>query len=547
VAATTETAALPSYLVPVMHAGEKPAFVLMMEPHIFSKAANGERPPFTADDLRQMLRDRSIDQWFVLEDEVQRFLKEQLNDFSVSVGYRIAEARDCEIRVQIAADRLSASVSTVLAHGGKPVSADGIFQSLAQAGVTFGILESKIRELSFEAPCEEVLIAEGIPAKPGDDARFEKLFEESSTKGSPQERKDGKVDYHELGTYASVEPGTPLLQKIPVTAGVPGTGVDGLPIAPKPGKDAELVPGAGTEISADDPNLLLATIGGQPVYLRDTVKVVDKLEVPRVDFKTGNIDFDGSVLVRGPIMQGFKVKAGGDLVVFDEVEALELTAGGSVVIKGGIFGKHQCQITAHGDVKAKFLNDCVVHCGGDLMVEDLLAGCTVICEGTLKAGQAGGKGQVYGGHILATKGVRAKILGCATEVGTTIEVSTSPKLRSRHKELQKEIKLGETKLDELKKNAEYLKRQPSRRQDPRLDQITEAIFLMSDQIEELRAEAAQLAERIDTGALGGIVANEAHGGVTLQIRHQTRKMTSLVKSIRFEDASEEKAVESPKN
>jgi hypothetical protein len=529
----------PSYLVPIIHAGEKPAFVLMMEPHVSTQAVTGEKPLFKDEDLRQMLRDRGIDRWFVLEDEIQRFLKDQLNDFSVSVGYRIAEQRDCEIRAQIAADRLSASISTVPAYGGIPISAEAVIETLKKARVTLGVLEPSVREIPSDTPSENVLVAKGIPPEPGQDATFEKLFHEGQTKGQPQEGKDGKVDYHELGMVASVEKGTPLLRKIPATEGVPGTGVDGLPVAPKPGKDAQLIPGVGTEISAEDANLLLASLNGQPVFLRDTAKVVNKLELPGVNFETGNIDFGGSVYVRGPILPGFKVKAGGDLVAFEEVDALELIAAGSVVLRGGTFGKHRCQITAQGDVKAKFLNDCVIYCGGDLIVEDLIARCSVVCEGTLKAGQQGGKGQVYGGHLVATKGVRAKVLGCLTEVSMLIEISTSPKLRSRHQELLKEIKLAEDKLGDLQKTLNYLKRQPNHRQDARLDKITEAMFVMAEQIEEFRAEATDLAERIKTDVTGGIVANEAHAGVVMRIGGHKRQITSLTKSIHFEVASEE--------
>jgi uncharacterized protein (DUF342 family) len=249
------------------------------------------------------------------------------------------------------------------------------------------------------------------------------------------------------------------------------------------------------------------------------------------------------VYVRGAILPGFKVKAGGDIIAFEEVDGLELIAGGSVVLNGGIFGKHHCQIIAQGNVKAKFLNDCVVHCGGDLTVEDLIARCSVVCEGTVKAGQQGGKGQVYGGHLIATKGLRAKILGCLTEVSTLIEISTSPKLRSRHQELLKETKLAKDKLGDLQKTMNYLKRQPNHRQDPRLDQITEAMFLIMEQIEEFRAEAAQLTERLNAGELGGIAANEVYPGVALQIGDQRKQITSLVKSFRFEPAPEEKAVD----
>ena len=180
---------------------------------------------------------------------------------------------------------------------------------------------------STEKSATAFSLPRGVPPEPGKEATFEKLVDEIENAGHPQEQANGRVDYHEIGLIRSVVKGTPLIRRTGPTPGIPGIGVDGLPIASIPGKDTPLVAGAGTEISADDSNLLLAATGGEPVLLGNSAKVVGKLELDGVNFQTGNVDFDGSVAIRGPILTGFKVRAGGDIIAYEEVDGDELQAG----------------------------------------------------------------------------------------------------------------------------------------------------------------------------------------------------------------------------
>jgi len=58
-----------------------------------------------------------------------------------------------------------------------------------------------------------------------------------------------------------------------------------------------------------------------------------------VDFVTGNIFFNGNVVVCGTVLDGFEIKADGDIIVSKIVESATLTAGRDVIVKGGVLGR----------------------------------------------------------------------------------------------------------------------------------------------------------------------------------------------------------------
>ena len=57
------------------------------------------------------------------------------------------------------------------------------------------------------------------------------------------------------------------------------------------------------------------------------------LKVENVDNNVGNIRFDGTVLVRGNILNGFKVEADGDVQVNGVVEGGYIENTGNVIVK----------------------------------------------------------------------------------------------------------------------------------------------------------------------------------------------------------------------
>ena len=113
---------------------------------------------------------------------------------------------------------------------------------------------------------------------------------------------------------------------------------------------------------------LYSTIDGMVVRTdRDKINVFPVYEVNgNVDYNIGNIDFIGTVVIRGNVLPGFKIRAAGDIRVTGGVEAAELEAEGSIDIIAGIVGQNKAFIKAGKNVKSSFIQDATIEVAGEL-------------------------------------------------------------------------------------------------------------------------------------------------------------------------------------
>jgi len=524
---------LPRNIKASVAAGDSPALILLVEPG----GAQGD--VLTLRGIEQILKANGAENW-LLDQEQIRLLQQEQRKLTAPKSYRIAERRDAQVEIHISRDRREAKITIFPARGGEPVSQESISEALKYAGVTCGVIEQRIPELIEKGTCEEVLIAEGTLPTVGTDVQFERLFKESDHKGQPKVNRDGNVDLHDLGLFISVLKGTRLLRRIPPTPGTPGVGVDGSPIPPKRPRDLPLLAGTGAALSPEDPNVLIAVDDGLPIFQENSVRILSKLELQDLDYKTGSVEFVGSISIRGTVQPGFRVKAGGDIVVGETLDTADLTAGGSIHLRAGVFGRGRSHISAKGNIKARFLSECTVYCGGSLQVDDLIANCKVICEGAVEVGPKWGKGQVYGGRILATKGVRARILGSVVDTNTLIQVSPSPVLADRERIVAKEIEDLEHKADQLGRSLLYLQSSQSHGRDSRAHCVEAEYQSIRVRLDELRIELAELSARLQVRLDAKITASQVYPGVTIAMAgRKTELITSPMQFLVFEPGAEQ--------
>jgi hypothetical protein len=187
------------------------------------------------------------------------------------------------------------------------------------------------------------------------------------------------ADYREGILAERVVAGAVLATRVPATEGAAGFTVTGreLPAEEVPG--VSLVAGPNVVLSPDGERAI-AAVGGTPTLLGGRVAVVVALELPAVNYATGNIHFDGPVVVRGDVGSGFTVCAAGDITVNGVVEGGTLLSGGSITVRAG--ARHGSRIEAVGDVMARFLDsDAEANALGDVTV----LGAAVQCR--LSAGR----------------------------------------------------------------------------------------------------------------------------------------------------------------
>lgn len=323
------------------------------------------------------------------------------------------------------------------AEKGEAMSKEEIERDLEFAGICVGIQKEAIQQfLDKREYCKDILIAKGIPPVQGKDARIRYFFQTNQNR-KPKHKEDGSVDYHDLDTINRVEAGQCLAKLEREVPGTEGTNIYGEKIQPRPAKTKRLSFSNNMELSEDGTELY-SKVTGHVSLVGGKVFVANIYDVPAdVDTSTGNIRYDGSVYVKGNVKSGFRIDAGGDIIVEGVVEGAELYAGGQIVVKRGIHGISRGVLNACGNIITKFIANATVVAGGYVETESILHS-VVSAHTDVRVG--GRKGFITGGSVRAGNMVSARNIGSEMGTSTKIEVGVDPQMRERYSELQTEIR-----------------------------------------------------------------------------------------------------------
>lgn len=423
--------------------------------------------------------------------------------------------------IEIARDAMSAAVRFDDKQGNIPPSTADILEALAEKKIVYGIDREAIsRGVSRMTP---FMAARGTAPEAGTDARIEKKFD-MGEKRRPAARAYDRVDYKDMNIFIRAQIGDVVAVRIPETPGIPGKNVFGEDIAPKPGKPAQLPQGKNTKIVND--HELVAMIDGQIVddgkISIDPHLVIDS----SVDVGTGNIDFAGSVEIRGDVESGFVVKAAGDIEIKGMVGGAEVT-GRNVIVHGGIRGMNIGKIRAEEDVSISFVENANISAGRDIFVND------VVLHSEMRAGHhvtvEGKRGIITGGSVGAGESVHASVFGNNFYVQTNIFVGIDPNLQHRYDALEKECKEDEKRLTEIKLSLETLKKQDmSKLSDKRKEQmlqLTKVQFPLAGKIKQMQEELAAMRVELDEMKQGSVSATDTiFPGVNISLNGVKRKV-----------------------
>ncbi|BFT73047.1 DUF342 domain-containing protein [Paenibacillus sp. P36] len=297
---------------------------------------------------------------------------------------------------------------------------------------------------------QKVVIAVGTKAEPGANGYISYTFDLDENDKKPQELDDGRVNYKEVVSLHNVKKGQLIGQRFLATEGTPGRAVTGETLFSKAGKEARFKIGKNVIADAEQKGLY-ALIDGMVVKTdRDKINVFPVYEVNGdVDYHIGNIDFIGTVVVRGNVLPGFKIRAAGDIRITGGVEAAELEADGSIEINAGIVGQNKAFVKAGKNVKSSFIQDATVEVLGELKVSQS------IMHSTIRAGKAvncnGAKGLIVGGTIQAGERVTARTIGNSMSTTTVIEVGVLPELRNEMIHLRSQLRVFMENMDKTEK------------------------------------------------------------------------------------------------
>jgi uncharacterized protein (DUF342 family) len=261
-------------------------------------------------------------------------------------------------------------------------------------------------------------IAEGSFPKPGKDAEIHYLFNTKPPLDDVLLSDDKTIDLKNRGVICQVKQGELLAEKYPRIPEAPGVDVFGKKLAINQARDTRFLLGTGVELSGDGLKAY-AKIDGRPeLSVLGRLSVLPELYVDGdVSFETGNIAFEGSIIVHGVVQDGFRVK--GRTLTAKEIAKAELDIAGDITAYGGILG---ATIRSQGHVRAVHIHTAKIEAQGNVIVEKGIFDSRISTSGKCVAE----RGKILSSKIIAKMGVEANFIGSDLSQPSTLVVGIDP-------------------------------------------------------------------------------------------------------------------------
>lgn len=403
-------------------------------------------------------------------------------------GNRGMDGQSC-LELSYSEDRIQAFL-TLNYVPDTPLGISDILGFLTDNEVRFGIIDDLLISgwLSSAVPGDKPLvIAQGVrPVEPKDASvtyHFPTDFQQAG-KVLP----DGSIDFRDRGDIPFVPKDTLLAEKTALVRGIPGTDVFGFSIEVPEPNDIMFAAGTGTRYSEDQLKVFADT-GGQPFLdVMGNISVFAELNIKGdVDFNTGNINFDGNVIVEGIVKEGFKVRCAS--LTAAQVEGAEIDITGDLNVESGIIDAHL--INVQGTVQAKFVNNSTIKAFGDLIIQKEIIDSHIFISGACM----NATGSIIASNVTAKNGIQAGQIGTEISSASRLKVGVDEYVNGLVSAIDRAIGENTDRIGGLKNEIAALEAE-----DQKLNEIISENAYVQDRSQvELRDIEKQMASLQNSG------------------------------------------------
>ncbi len=370
---------------------------------------------------------------------------------------------------------------------GNPLVKDQIEDLLAQEGVTVGIkwdlIEETISKVNSEqARIKNLLIAAGErPVREvAEYLKVEKdLFPERPVPNTDTQT----IDHRNVSPWRIIHEKEIIAHLIPARAGKPGKTVRGTNIPFTTKEVIQFKAGKNTQPEGEE---VIALCEGRIAISQDEFWIDEVLELKNgVDYRTGNIDFPGDVILDGEVQDGFTIHSGASVICNTTLDATQVKTAKDLRVSGGIVGKQDGIVRVGGEIEAKFISRCNIQSRRRLCISDSIYNSTIY---TLDKVLLGDKGKIIGGQVHAINGVETHQIGKATSSPTSIFCGTDYIA-------ERKLNLVNQKSAELEEKLKTMERDLRRNQTEALKDSREKLVKESTAMDNIKKKLIGLLDK----------------------------------------------------
>ncbi|EMJ95934.1 MULTISPECIES: DUF342 domain-containing protein [Leptospira] len=471
---------------------------------------------------------------------------------------------DSAITIVVSQDKLSAII-TVRPYNlkGETLSKEKLWSVIEDWGIHRDrVLNDEIRKILnlLERAAQKgdftpikTEIAKGVAPVPGENG-WVRFYHPMSKRVKLLE--DGRADFRNIDRYINVKVGEKLATKFEGIPGVPGFDVFGN-IIPAPSiKKPKLVVGNHIEernVLEEGKNLqeYFATSNGVIFATEVSITVSPELQIAgNVGLSTGNIQFDGNVIVRGDVEPGSIVECTGSLIVYGNLESNQIKVGQDLIVHGGIKGSGGTEIIlVTGQIQTKFIENAYLETEGDIIVEGAILNSTIDTLGSIILN--GQNGNLVSSKIRTNEGISVVSLGSGAELDVIVELGFHFKNDRSFQEISRKIQMGEKEMEKILPKIQQIKHMVQRfRGNLPEDKKTAFKIVFEDYNKKLKIlnmlkfkQDSLKSSRFNSGAVRLAVQKGAYPGAVIHYRRQIEKITKFQSSFMMVfEPGQEKAV-----
>lgn len=427
----------------------------------------------------------------------------------------VADEISKNFRIRVSPDEMEA-VLEVFGDATK-ITRTEILKELRRREICYGVCYEEIDHIIEEGRINKpVLIARGLPEKNGEDGWYEFFFRTEVAR-TPKLLEHGNVDYRTVEWFETVEKGQKLACYHSATSGEKGITITGRAIPARKGKEQSILTGKGFRRLPDGRTYISETRGIVTLH-EQNLDVSSLLVMDEVNLTTGNVDFQGCVLINGNVSSGASIRATEDVIVKGFVESAQITCGGNAVLRQGMNASGNGFIHAGKDVMGCFFEAVDIDAGGSIR-GDYFMNCKM--HAAEKLFVTGKKGTLVGGYVFAEEGLRTSNLGNQAGLSTYVKLGIGERLEKKEEELGNAIRKVNQELYVLgnaHREFQCKYRAEVRNTMEIYLKIESAVYTKEKEMETLLQKKNKLEEeKKKKEFVSAVIDNQLYEGVTVEI------------------------------
>ncbi|HUX20978.1 MAG TPA: FapA family protein [Spirochaetia bacterium] len=446
----------------------------------------------------------------------------EFESLNSSLGLQV-DAR-VEIHVSID-DMLSTGDFFPPIAGGKKLDLGEIEKLLAGKGIVYGVSWENVRDAVLRCntdgiEIDGVVVAEG--KKPVPETPEHLIVNRRLIEPPPPVPLDGaRVEHKERSPFVLVQKGEILAKRIPRQKGESGWTVYGKELTSTSKLMVGLSPGKNTE---EGPDGIFAARSGRFILEKKSFFVTPLLEIQNdVDYSTGHIDFDGDIVIRGDVKDGFNIKATGSIYCSKTVSASHVQCEGDLIINRGIIGRQSGEVRVGGAIKCKYIEHCYVESIGPISTTVGMMNSVVKTNDRF---ETGARGIVVGGKLFAQNGVSVTQLGTSMGPSTEVYCGIDHTVQSRLEWIRdRNLELA-TRLTEVRAKVKS-------KGDP-TGKLVELEKRLREAVSKLNTMSMALVGHLDMNEKASVMVRDAvYPNTYIEICHVSFVVSRLLRSVVF--------------